>query len=122
MDDTVLESHTENPAHVQMMFLDDGKRSRSWKTCLVTQSIAWLYSTAHCGTVQCYVTQHNSRPCNATFNKIQTICIGPCSIVQQRAVQYNIKIVQNTTELHYITSKCKTIIVIDNFRTIHCMV
>lgn len=25
MDDTVLESHTENPAHVHMMFLDDGK-------------------------------------------------------------------------------------------------
>ncbi|XP_063963942.1 probable JmjC domain-containing histone demethylation protein 2C [Lytechinus pictus] len=25
MDDTVLESHTENPAHIQMMFLDDGK-------------------------------------------------------------------------------------------------
>ena len=25
MDDTVLESHTENPALVQMVFLDDGK-------------------------------------------------------------------------------------------------
>ena len=25
MDDTVLEDHTENPALVQMVFLDDGK-------------------------------------------------------------------------------------------------